>query len=134
MTGHAESVEVYYDSTVVSYAQLLRVFFASQDPTQVDGQGPDHGTQYRSLVFYRSASEKEQAEKYIAELNKSGKYGAPIATKVVPYTVFWQAEDYHQNYIPAHPENPYVQHESLPRLMRTQKAVKDLIAPDKFVK
>jgi peptide-methionine (S)-S-oxide reductase len=130
-TGHAESVEIYYDSAVVDYKSLLRVFFASQDPTQVNGQGPDWGTQYRSIVFYRNEKEKQLTEQYISELNASGKYSKPIATQVVPYKKFWQAEDYHQNYIDHHPENPYVQHESIPRLIKTQKQVPDLIRPEK---
>lgn len=126
-TGHAESFEVYYDSTQVSYQSLLRVFFASQDPTQVDAQGPDKGNQYRSILFYRSESEKKQATEYIANLTKTGGYTKPIATQVVPFTVFWTAEAYHQNYVANHPENPYVQGESIPRMKRTLAQVKDLI-------
>lgn len=130
-TGHAESVEVYYDSSVVDYPALLRVFFASQDPTQADGQGPDIGPQYRSLVFYRNAAEKRTAEQYIASLNKSGRYSKPIATQVVAYTRFWKAEDYHQNYVRNNPYDPYVQRESLPRLRRTQAQVRDLLKPER---
>lgn len=129
-TGHAESVEVYYDSAVVDYPALLRVFFASQDPTQVDGQGPDIGTQYRSVVFYRNAEEKRLAAQYIAKLNSSGAYSRPIATQVVAYTRFWQAEDYHQNYVRNNPYDPYVQRESIPRLRRTLRQVPDLVKPE----
>ncbi len=128
-TGHAESVEVYYNPAVVSYSDLLRVFFASQDPTQVNGQGPDIGTQYRSIVFYRNAEEKRTVEQYIAGLNRSGKYSKPIATQVVAYTKFWKAEDYHQDYVRNHPDDSYVQHESLPRLQRTLRQVPDLVKP-----
>lgn len=130
-TGHAEAFEVYYDSTKVDYKSLLRVYFASQDPTQVNGQGPDEGTQYRSIIFYRNTAEKEMAEAYKEELNKSGKFKAPIAAEIVPFVKFWPAEDYHQDYVQHHPENPYVQHESIPRLIRTQLQVKDLVKPEK---
>src|ERR1700704_1028960 len=91
ITGHAETVNVYYDSTVVDYPTLLKVFFASQDPTQVNGQGPDTGTQYRSIVFYRNETEKKLTNEYIDQLNKSGKYSKPIAAQVVPFTVCWKA-------------------------------------------
>lgn len=132
-TGHAESVEIYYDSTVVDYPSLLKVFFASQDPTQVNGQGPDIGTQYRSIVFYRNPVEQQLVGQYITALNNSGKYDKPIAAQVVPYTEFWPAEDYHQDYIIHHPNDSYVQHESIPRLRRTQQQVPELIRPDRSV-
>lgn len=102
---------------------MLKVFFASQDPTQVNGQGPDHGRQYRSIIFYRNVEEKKMAMNYINELNKSGKYSKPIATEVVLYTTFWKAEDFHQDYIKYHPENTYVQQESIPRFNRTKNRV-----------
>lgn len=130
-TGHAESVTVYYDSAVVDYPTLLKVFFASQDPTQVNGQGPDHGTQYRSIVFYRNETEHKLATDYINQLNASGKYSAPIATQVVPFTVFYEAEAYHQNYIQHNPNNPYVMHESIPRIKRFQSQYPDLIKPER---
>lgn len=131
-TGHAETVNVYYDSSVIDYPTLLKVFFASQDPTQVNGQGPDRGTQYRSIVFYRNETEKNLAEQYIDKLNKSGKYSEPIAAQVVPFTVFWKAEDYHQDYIQHHPtDNPYVQHESIPRIKKFQSQFPQLIKPER---
>ncbi|MEO5569638.1 MAG: bifunctional methionine sulfoxide reductase B/A protein [Bacteroidia bacterium] len=132
-TGHAESIEIYYDSTKVSYQTLLKVFFASQDPTQVNGQGPDKGTQYRSIAFYRNPNEKQLIENYINELNKSGKYKKPIATQVIPYKEFWKAEDYHQNYIQHHPEDGYVKHESIPRIKRTQKQFPELYKPERLL-
>ncbi|HET6243153.1 MAG: bifunctional methionine sulfoxide reductase B/A protein [Bacteroidetes bacterium] len=132
-TGHAESIEIYYDSTKVSYQNLIKVFFASQDPTQVNGQGPDEGTQYRSIVFYRNLYEKQLTESYINELNKSGKYKKPIATQVIPYKEFWKAEDYHQNYIHHHPTDAYVQHESIPRIKRTQKQFPELFKPERLI-
>jgi peptide-methionine (S)-S-oxide reductase len=127
-TGHAETIQVYYDSSVVSYPTLLKVYFASQDPTQVNGQGPDHGAPYRSIIFYRTLSEKMQAEKYIGEIQKS--YSRPIAAQVVPFEKFWEAEDYHQDYIVHNPGVPYVVIESIPRIKRFQKLYPDLIKPD----
>ena len=131
-TGHAESVNVYYDSTVIDYPTLLKVFFASQDPTQVNGQGPDHGDSYRSIAFYRNAAEKKMIEDYIAKLNASGKYSKPVATQVVAFTEFWKAEDYHQNYVQNHPaDNSYVNHESIPRIKRFQVQFPELIKPER---
>jgi peptide-methionine (S)-S-oxide reductase len=130
-TEHAESVTVYYDSAIVDYPTLLRVFFASQDPTQVNGQGPDHGTQYRSIIFYRNDQEKKLALDYINVLNTSGKYAEPIAAQVVPFTEFWKAEEYHQDYIQHNPNNPYVKHESIPRIKRFQEQMPELIKPEK---
>lgn len=132
-TGHAESVEVAYDSTLVSYGDLLRVYFASIDPTQVNGQGPDHGTAYRSIIFYRNSQEKQLAEKMIAEGNQSSQYDRPIAVQMMPFEVFWPAEGYHQDYVRHNPGNPYVQHESLPRLRRTQSRVPELILSGKKI-
>ena len=126
---HAEAIEVYYDSTVVSYSTLLKVYFGSQEPTQVNGQGPDHGSSYRSLIFYRSPSEKNQAIKYKGEIQK--KYSRPIAAEIIPFEKFWPAEDYHQDYIKHNPDVPYVMGESLPRIRRFQKQFPDLIKPDK---
>ncbi len=128
-TGHAESVNIYYDSAEVSYATLLKVYFASEDATQVNGQGPDEGRQYRSIVFYRNDHEKQEAEDYIKQLNDSKKYDAPIAAQVVPFTKFWEAEDYHQNYIVNNPYVPYVRMESIPRIRRFQKQFPELIKP-----
>jgi peptide-methionine (S)-S-oxide reductase len=129
-TGHAETVNIYYDSTEVSYATLLKVYFASEDPTQVNGQGPDHGEQYRSIVFYRNDEEKSEAENYIKELNASKKYDGPIAAQVMPFVKFWDAEDYHQNYIVNNPDVPYVRMESIPRIKRFQKQFPELLKPD----
>ncbi len=127
-TGHAESINVYYDPAVVSYETLLKVYFASQDPTQVNGQGPDLGTPYRSILFFRNNGEKLAAEKYIATIK--GKYREPIAAEIKAFEKFWPAEDYHQNYVELNPNVPYVQHESLPRIRRFQKLHPDLLKPD----
>jgi methionine-S-sulfoxide reductase len=97
-TGHAESVEVVFDPGVVSYTELLDAFFRFHDPTQVNRQGPDVGTQYRSAVFYQNEAQKEAALKAIAKLNASGQYDRPVATQVLPASGFYQAEEYHQKY------------------------------------
>lgn len=119
-TGHTETVQVYYDPKLVSYQTLLEVYFASQDPTQVNGQGPDRGDSYRSVIFYHDDTERKLAEAYKAQLNASGKYKSPIAVIIEPFKVFYMAEGYHQNYEKNHPENPYVQNVSIPRIKRMQ--------------
>jgi len=98
-TGHAEVVNVTFDPSRLPYDTLLDAFFALHDPTQINRQGPDFGTQYRSVVFTHSAEQSEQAHAKIAELNASGAYRKPIATRVEPATVFWKAEEYHQRYL-----------------------------------
>ncbi len=128
-TDHAESIQVYYDSTLVSYATLLTVYFASQDPTQVNGQGPDNGASYRSIIFYKSLGEKSQAEQYISEIQK--KYTKRIAAQLLPFDKFWQAEDYHQDYIQNNPDAPYVNMESIPRIKRFQKQFPELIKAER---
>jgi len=132
-TGHAESFEVYYDSTKITYSDLLKVYFASEDPTQVNGQGPDRGSQYRSIIFFRNQNEKELTDKFITELNQSKKYEKAIQVQVVPFVKFWPAEDYHQDYIQHNPGNSYVKNESIPRLKRTQLQVFDLIKPERSI-
>lgn len=129
-TNHAEAVTVYYDSSMVDYPTLLKVFFASQDPTQVNGQGPDHGRQYRSIVFYNNAQEKKLAEDYMAKLTASKKYSEPITVEIQPFTKFWEAEDYHQNYVVNNPNVGYVRMESIPRIKRFQAQYPELIKPD----
>jgi peptide-methionine (S)-S-oxide reductase len=131
-TGHAEAIEVYYDSSVVDFPTLVDVFIASIDPFQANGQGPDHGSQYRSIIFYRNDQEKAVAEQKIGEVN--AKSGRKSAVEIVAFAKFWEGEDYHQDYVPNHPENPYVQHESIPRMKRTQKQVMAWVKPDKVAK
>ena len=126
-TGHAEAVQVYYDAKVVSYATLLKVFFASQDPTTPNRQGPDRGTQYRSIAFYQTPEEKAQIEKEIAALNASGKYSSPIVTEVSPFEKFWPAEDYHQDYVRQHPNESYVRSVSIPRFERFKQAMPEVL-------
>jgi peptide-methionine (S)-S-oxide reductase len=98
-TGHAETVQISYDPSKISYEKLLDLFFEHHDPTQVNRQGPDEGENYRSVIFYHNDEQKEQAEAKIEKLEKSGNFGKPIATMVVPASTFWLAEDYHQQYL-----------------------------------
>ncbi|MBI4094328.1 MAG: peptide-methionine (S)-S-oxide reductase MsrA [Candidatus Liptonbacteria bacterium] len=98
-TGHAEAVRVTYDPNEISYDALLHIFWENYDPTQVDRQGPDEGSQYRSAIFYRTEEQKRAAEKSKAELQKSGKFARPIATEITPAGPFYRAEEYHQQYL-----------------------------------
>src|SRR5437868_1051675 len=113
-TGHAESVNVYYDPTKISFQTLVRAFFASHDPTEINRQGNDVGTQYRSIAFYRNEKEKQIIEAEIKRITDEKKYSGKIATEVKSYAKFYPAEDYHQEYILHHPDNPYVQNVSIP--------------------
>ncbi|HUB20567.1 MAG TPA: peptide-methionine (S)-S-oxide reductase MsrA [Acidobacteriaceae bacterium] len=108
-TGHAESVEVVYDPSKITYGQLLRIFFSvAHDPTQLNRQGPDVGTSYRSAIFYVNDEQKRIARAYIAQLDATKVFPAPIVTEVTPLQGFYRAEDYHQDYALHHPENPYI--------------------------
>jgi len=124
-TGHAESVNVYYDPTKISFQTLVKAFFASHDPTQLNRQGNDEGTQYRSIAFYRNDEEKKVIEEEIKRLTDSKKYSAKIVTEVKALTNFYPAEDYHQEYILHHPDNPYVSHVSIPDYERFRKEFKE---------
>ncbi|MEO7766219.1 MAG: peptide-methionine (S)-S-oxide reductase MsrA [Ferruginibacter sp.] len=128
-TGHAEIVQVYYDPNKISYKSLVAAFFASQDPTELNRQGPDKGTQYRSVAFYRNEIEKQVIEAEIKQLTDSKKYSDPIVTQVIRFSVFYPAEDYHQEYIFHHPENPYVQNVSIPDFLRFKKEFKGDFKP-----
>jgi peptide-methionine (S)-S-oxide reductase len=123
-TGHAETVQVYYDPSKISFATLVAAYFASEDPTEVNRHGPDEGTQYRSIIFYRNDQEKKIIDDEIAKLAASKKYSARIVTQVVPFTTFYPAEDYHQEYIKNHPNNPYVQSVSIPDYLEFRKIFK----------
>lgn len=125
-TDHAESVAVHYDSTVVDYPTLLKVFFGSHDPTTLNRQGPDRGTQYRSVIFYRNEKEKQLANNYIQELLDKGVY-PKITTEVVPFEAFYPAEDYHQNYERRNPDNSYVKSVSIPRLNKFKRKFPELL-------
>ena len=108
-TGHAEAVQVTYDPKRISYGKLLQIFFSvAHDPTQLNRQGPDHGTQYRSAIFYRDAAQKQVAERYIAQLDAARAFPAKIVTEVAPLQAFHAAEDYHQDYATRNPDQPYI--------------------------
>ena len=123
-TGHAESVQVYYDPSKISFETLVKAFFASHDPTELNRQGNDVGTQYRSIAFYRNDQEKKIIESEINRLLEQKKYSGKIVTEIKPYTKFYPAEDYHQEYILHHPENPYVQNVSIPDFEKFRKEFK----------
>jgi len=117
-TTHAEAVEVYYDPKEVSFFELVQVFFGSHDPTTLNRQGPDRGPQYRSIAFYKNDEEKKIIEEYMKALDESKVYGQPIVTEIEPFTIFWKAEEYHQDYERKHPDNAYITNVSVPRLNR----------------
>ena len=122
-TGHAEAVEVTFDPAKVSYGQLLRVFFSvAHDPTELNRQGPDVGTQYRSAIFYVDAEQRRVAQAYIAQLTAAKAFPSPVVTQVSSLTAFYPAEDYHQNYLALHPTQPYIVYNDLPKLeaLKTQ--------------
>lgn len=123
-TGHAESVNVYYDPSKISFETLVKAFFASHNPTQVDGQGNDIGSQYRSIAFYRTPEEKKIIEAEIQRLTAAKAYSGKIATEVKPFTAFYTAEAYHQEYIAHHPDNSYVSHVSIPDFQRFRASFK----------
>jgi len=117
LTGHAESVQVTYDPSQISYGQLLRVFFSvAHDPTQLNRQGPDVGTQYRSAIFYADPEQQRIAQAYIDQLSNAKVFGRPIVTQLTPLNAFYPAEDYHQDYLAKHPENMYIVVNDLPKL------------------
>ena len=122
-TGHAESVQVYYNPTIITYRELLTAFFAGHDPTTLNRQGPDAGRDYRSVAFYRTAAEKSDIEAAIRQVNADKHYAGPVVTEVVPFTVFYPAETYHQNYCKLHPDQPYIQHVSRPKIDKLRKAM-----------
>ena len=116
-TGHAESVRVIFDPSVVSYGQLLQVFFSvAHDPTELNYQGPDHGTQYRSAIFYRTQAQRAAAQAYVRQLTAAKTFSKPIVTQVVPLAAFYPAEDYHQDYMVHHPTQPYIVYNDAPKV------------------
>lgn len=126
-TGHAEAVKVIYDPGLISYHTLLTVFFATHNPTTLNRQGADVGTQYRSSIFYGSDAEKQKAEEYIKTLENSAEHGDPIVTTLEPESEFYEAEDYHKDYFSNHPENPYCQIVINPKLEKVQKEFSELL-------
>jgi peptide-methionine (S)-S-oxide reductase len=126
-TGHAESVKVTYDPSQITYGELLRVFFSvAHDPTQLNRQGPDEGTQYRSVIFFRNDEQKKIAEAYIAQLDKAEVFPRPIVTQVVPLKAFYPAEAYHQDYATRHPDQPYIVYNDAPKVVHLQQQFPDL--------
>jgi peptide-methionine (S)-S-oxide reductase len=116
-TGHAESVEITYDPKVVSYGKLLQVYFSvAHNPTQLNFQGPDHGTQYRSTIFYSTPEQEQVAKDYIAQLDATKAYPAPIVTTLEPLKAFYRAEDYHQDFLTLNPTYPYIVYNDLPKI------------------
>jgi peptide-methionine (S)-S-oxide reductase len=126
-TAHAESVQIVYDPSQVTYGELLRVFFSvAHDPTQLNRQGPDHGTQYRSVIFYGNDEQKRIAEAYIAQLGQAKVFSQPIVTQVVPLKAFYRAEDYHQNYATTHPNQPYIVFNDAPKVAHLRQEFPNL--------
>lgn len=120
-TGHAEVVQITFDPSVVSYQEILDVFFAIHDPTTIDRQGADVGTQYRSVIFFHSGEQQKAAQERIAALNAAKIWNAPIVTQVVPFKVFYPAEDYHQGYFRGNPNQPYCQAVVSPKVAKFRK-------------
>jgi len=129
-TGHAECVEVTYDPSKVTYQELLEAFFRSHDPTSLNRQGADVGTQYRSVIFYHNDEQKQLAETAKTELNKSGAYNKPIVTEISPATTFYEAEAYHQNYFAQNPDQGYCAFVIAPKLDKFKKVFKDKLKLD----
>ncbi len=126
-TGHAESVEVTFDPSQITYGQLLKIFFSvAHDPTEKDHQGPDWGTQYRSVIFYANEDQKKAADAYIAQLNEARIFSHPIVTQVVPLKAFYAAEAHHQHYMRDNPNSDYIRYNDLPKLSALKKNYPEL--------
>lgn len=129
-TGHAESVEIVFDPRAISYGQILQVYFSvATDPTQLDRQGPDRGTQYRGNIFYAGADQERVARAYIAQLEAARVYSSPIVTRVDALARFYPAEGYHQDYLSRHPTQPYIVANDLPKIENLRKLFPDLYTP-----
>ena len=127
-TGHAESVQVTYDPSQISYGKLLEVFFSvAHDPTELNRQGPDYGTQYRSAIFYSNDEQKRVAEAYIKQLNDAKVYARPIVTQLIPLDGFYRAEEYHQHYFDHNPNQPYIVFNDVPKVRHLQQQFPDLL-------
>ncbi|KFF05173.1 peptide-methionine (S)-S-oxide reductase MsrA [Flavobacterium reichenbachii] len=124
-TGHAEVVQITYDKNITDINEIFKVFFTVHDPTTLNRQGADVGTQYRSVIFYKNAEQKKAAENIIAELNKAKVYNNPIVTKVEPFKAFYKAEDYHQNYYANNKNQPYCKMVIQPKIEKFEKVFKD---------
>ncbi|HYV90997.1 MAG TPA: peptide-methionine (S)-S-oxide reductase MsrA [Chitinophagales bacterium] len=133
LTGHAEVIQVTYDPSVISYADFLEVFFSTHDPTTLNKQGGDVGTQYRSVIFYHNEDQKKSAEEYKKHLEVSGAFSKPIVTEISPYTEFFPAEDYHQEYFNRNGEAPYCQYVIAPKLQKFVKGFKEKMVNEGMV-
>jgi len=126
-TGHAESVQITYDPSQITYGRILQIFFSVvHDPTELNRQGPDEGTQYRSVIFYHSDEQKRIAEAYIAQLDQAKVFRHRIVTQVVPLKAFYPAEAYHQDYFARHPDNPYIVYNDAPKLVHLREQFPNL--------
>ncbi len=125
-TGHAEAVEVIYDPNIISFKELVEVYFGSQNITQINGQGPDNGSQYRSIIFYQNEAQKKIIDTKISAIEKELGEGK-VAAQVLPFQKFWKAEAYHQDFEKLHPDHPYIQNVSIPRLKKFQKKYPELL-------
>ena len=122
LTGHAESVKIVFDPSQISYGQILMIFFSvGHDPTQLNRQGPDTGSQYRSAIFYSSEEQKHIASAYVQQLDAAKVYPSRIVTQIAPLSAFYQAEEYHQDYLKAHPHDPYIVYNDLPKLDKLKR-------------
>lgn len=129
-TNHAETVQVYYDPKIISYDKLAEAFLFAHDPTTLNRQGPDEGTDYRSIAFYRTPEEKNTLMAAIKKVNESKHYNNPIVTQVVPFAAFYPAETYHQGYYRTHGDNPYIEQVSEPKVMKFRKAMAANLKPE----
>ena len=128
-TGHAESIKITFNPKVISYQEILGVFWHLHDPTTINRQGSDSGTQYRSIIFYHSQKQKRMAEQSKRQIAESGLYKDPIVTQIVPYTTFYKAEDYHQNYYERNKDYPYCKLMIDPKLQKLMTEFKDVTKP-----
>ena len=124
-TGHAEVIQIEYDPAIVTYEELLRIFFKSHDPTSLNNQGPDFGTRYRSVIFYKTKQEKESVETVLEEFKKKKTFRGKIVTEVSPLRIFYPAENYHQDYFEKHPDKPYCEANIRPKIGKFEKGFKD---------
>lgn len=126
-TGHAESVEIVYDPSQITLGRLLKVFFSvAHDPTELNRQGPDTGTQYRSIIFFADSGQQRIAQAYVQQLDQAKVFPHPIVTQIVPFKTFYRAESYHQNYATEHPDNPYIAMFDLPKVKNLQQQFPNL--------
>lgn len=132
-TGHAEAVQIYYDTTQISFEKLVKAFFNSHDPTQVDRQGPDIGSDYRSIAFYRTESERSTIQKIINAMDSSGRRTDPVATEITPFSKFYPAETAHQDYYVRNKLDPYIRNVSKPKVLKLRKTMSGLIK-DEYIK